>query len=305
MLRKLLLSASHNATLRRFAMRQGMRLGAARFVAGATLDDFVRAAKAANAAGIAVAAGYLGEGVGDAAGARRITQDFVDIVDRCAAENLRATVAFKLTHIGLDLGEDLAFENVRTIAARAAEYSNFVRMDMEESRYVDATLRIYRALRAAGVDNVGLVLQAALHRSMDDLRELLPLHPNVRLVKGAYLEPPGIATADPAEINRRFLALVELSLTEGRFTAIATHDSAIVDGTIAIAKQYGIKHDHWFEFQMLYGVREPLQRELAASGYPLRVAIPFGTDWYPYLMRRLAEKPSNVALIARSLLSRG
>jgi proline dehydrogenase len=297
-LRGPILAASRNPALRAFAVRHGMRFGAARFVAGTTLDDFVAVARAQNVLGRRVAAGYLGEGVTEAADADRIASDFVEIVDRIRAERLDATVAVKLSHLGLDVAEERALANVRAVVAHAAGTGTFVRIDMEESRRVPATLRIYRALRGAGYDNVGLVLQAALRRSAADLDELGTIGANVRLVKGAYREPAAVAYTSRADIDRNYAALIERALSTLPFTAVATHDGAIVEGTIAAAR--GQAAAGRFEFQTLLGVRTELVAELVRRGYPVRVSVPFGADWYPYLMRRMAENPANLALILRN-----
>jgi len=186
------------------------------------------------------------------------------------------------------------------VAARAAEHGNFVRVDMEQSAHTDATLAIYRELRARGIDNIGAVLQAYLYRSEADLRALLPLQPSLRIVKGAYLEPPAIAFARKTDVDRNYVQLLELCLREGRFTAIATHDDTIIAHAIEFIRREAIARER-FEFQMLYGVRPRLQAELVRRGYGLRVAVPFGSAWFPYFMRRLAERPANVLFMLRSM----
>jgi proline dehydrogenase len=295
-----ILAASRSRALRTFASRQGMRFGAARFVAGTTLDDFVAAARIENGRGRRVAAGYLGEGVRDSAGAQRIARDFAEILDRIAAEALDANVALKLTHLGLDADAANAERHVREVVAHAAHAGNFIRIDMEESQRVEGTLELYRRLRGAGLHNVGVVLQAYLYRSAADLRALAPLAPNVRLVKGAYLEPPAVAFATKREIDRNYLALIQAALLDIPFTAIATHDDEIIEETIVFARRHNRRPEGGFEFQMLLGVRSSLQSRLVERGYPVRVSVPFGSDWYPYLMRRMAENPANLALILRN-----
>jgi len=297
-LRGAILAASRSPALRAFAVRHGMRFGAARFVAGTTVDDFVAVARVQNELGRRVAAGYLGEGVTDAADADRVASDFAAIVDRIRVERLDATVAVKLSHLGLDVAEERALANVRAVVAHAAASGTFVRIDMEEAHRVAATLRIYRALRGAGYDNVGVVLQAALRRSAADLDELATLGANVRLVKVAYRERAAIAYTSRPEIDRNYGALIERALCTLPFTAIATHDAAIVEGTIAAARAPGASGR--FEFQALLGVRTELVADLVRRGYPVRVSVPFGADWYPYLMRRMAENPANLALILRN-----
>lgn len=277
-----------------------MRFGAARFVAGTTLDDFVSAARRVNERGRHVAGAYLGEGVRDANDARRVAAEFGAILERIAAERLDANLALKLTHVGLDVDGAEAERNVREIVALAARQGTFVRIDMEESERVSPTLDLYRRLRSTGFDNAGVVLQAYLYRSAGDLLALAPLAPNVRLVKGAYLEPPTVAFATKREIDRNYLDLIRRALLSIPFTAIATHDDEIIEETIVFARRHNLQSDGRFEFQMLLGVREPLQARLVLRGYPVRVSVPFGADWYPYLMRRMAENPANLALILRN-----
>ncbi len=225
------------------------------------------------------------------------------ILDRLAAEKLRANVALKLTHLGLTVDEEVAFENVQRLVAHAGGLGLFIRIDMEQSEYVEPTLRTYERLRAAGHDNVGVVLQAYLYRSPDDLKRLLPLAPNVRIVKGAYLEPPEIAHPEKKDVDAAYLQLVETGLRGGAYVAVATHDEKIIQHVLAFAKREGIGRDR-FELQMLYGVRPALQRSLVARGYKVLVATPFGPDWYPYLLRRLAERPANLLFFLRNLVRR-
>jgi len=232
-----------------------------------------------------------------------VVDAYRDVLDRIAAEGLKTNVALKLTHLGLDLDEQLAYENVAALVEQAAALGNFVRIDMEESRWVDATLRVYRRLREAGHDNTGTVLQAYLYRTEADLESLLDLKPNLRFVKGAYLEPADVAYPDKADVDAAFGRLVERSLAEGGFTAVATHDQAIVEYAIAFAEQESIPRDR-FQFQMLYGVRPQLQLELVERGFAVLVATPFGPDWYRYLMRRLAERPANTFFFVKNLVRR-
>jgi proline dehydrogenase len=276
-----------------------MRLGGSRFVAGETMDDAVRALRGLNEKGLAANTTLLGEAVRDEAEARAVTDEYVVLVDRLASEGLRANVALKLTHLGLELGEDVAFENLRRILERG----QFVRIDMEQSAFVDATLRIYRRLRETGFDNVGTVLQAYLYRTEADLESLLPLRPNLRLVKGAYLEPAAIAYPKKSDVDANYVRLLERMLRAGGYTAIATHDDAIIEHAIRFGEEHAIPRTE-FEFQMLYGVRPQLQLELARRGYTVLVATPYGPEWYPYLMRRLGERPANALFLLRNLVKR-
>ena len=213
----------------------------------------------------------------------------------------RRRLALKLTHLGLDLGEGVALRNVTRIVERAATHGNFIRLDMEESARVDVTISIYQQLRAAGHDNVGTVLQSYLYRTPGDLEALLPLAPNLRLVKGAYLEPADIAFPKKPDVDAAYISLVERMLERCSFTAVATHDERIIQHVIDFTARKGIGKDR-FEFQMLYGIRPQRQVELVQAGYGCLIATPHGPDWYYYLMRRLAERPANVLFFAKNLI---
>jgi proline dehydrogenase len=302
-LRTAILASSESPRVRRFADRHGLRLGASRFVAGEDLDACVAVLRGLNERGLHANTTLLGEDVLDEAEARAVADEYLTIVGRLHDEELRANVALKLTHLGLDVDEELAYENVERVVGRAAELGTFVRIDMEYSALVDPTLRTYRRLRAAGLDNVGTVLQSYLYRTPDDLESLLPLAPNLRLVKGAYLEPASVAYPKKADVDAAYLRLVERSLGADGYTAIATHDERMIDHALAFAEREGIGRDR-FELQMLYGVRPQLQLDLAARGYKVLVATPFGPAWFPFFTRRLAERPANLLFVARNLFAR-
>jgi len=299
--RAAILSATHNRVVASGVRRYGMRLGAARFVAGETLDEAVPVLRGLNQQGLRTNTTLLGEGVRDAATASAAAATYCQVLDRIAREGLQTNIALKLTHLGLDLGEDVAYGNVTQVVAHAAGVGNFIRLDMEESARVDPTLRIYRRLRADGHDNVGAVLQAMLYRTAQDLEDLLPLQPNLRLVKGAYLEPASVAYPKKADVDRNYIRIAERALPSAGYTAIATHDERIIAHVIAFTQAQGIGPDR-FEFQMLYGIRPQLQLDLVRRGYRVLVATPYGTEWYFYLMRRLAERPANVLFLMRNLL---
>jgi proline dehydrogenase len=277
-----------------------MRLGAARFVAGETLDECVAVLRRLNDAGLHANTTLLGEATPDAEGAAAVVAEYERIIDRLVAEDLRANVALKLTHLGLSFDEDLGYENVVRLVERAERIGAFIRIDMEQSELVEATLRTYERLRNAGHDGVGTVLQSYLYRTPGDLDRLLPLEPNLRIVKGAYLEPAEIAYPDKRDVDAAYVALVERGLEGGAYIAVATHDETIIRHVRAFAEREGIGRDR-FEFQMLYGVRPALQRSIAAEGYKVLVATPFGPDWYPYLTRRLAERPANLGFLLRNV----
>ena len=301
--RTAILRAADSERLQRLVQGHGMRLGAARFVAGETLDQCVAVLRELNNAGLYANTTLLGEAIGDAAGVEAVVEEYETIIARLVAEGLRANVALKLTHLGLSLDEELAYANLERLVSLAERLCTFVRIDMEQSSYVEATLRIYERLRTGGHEAVGTVLQSYLYRTPADLELLLPLEPNLRIVKGAYLEPAEIAFPEKRDVDRAYLELVERGLRGGAYVAVATHDEGIIRSVQEFAEREGIGRDR-FEFQMLYGVRPAIQRSIAAAGYKVLVATPFGPDWYPYLMRRLAERPANLGFFARSLVHR-
>jgi proline dehydrogenase len=302
-LRTAILAAARSSFVRRVVDRYGMRLGAARFVAGETLDECVAVLRRLNERGLAANTTLLGEELDNVAEAGAVADDYVAILDRIHREELRVNVALKLTHLGLDVDEGLAEANLRRVVEHAAERGNFVRIDMEYSSVVDATLGIYRRLRESGLDNVGAVLQSYLYRSEQDLEELLPLRPNLRLVKGAYLEPASVAYPRKEDVDASYVRLLERSLAGEGYTAVATHDERLIEHAIRFASDAGVGR-HRFEFQMLYGVRPQLQLDLAGRGYKVLVATPYGPEWFPFFMRRLAERPANLLFLLRNVVRR-
>ena len=299
LLRSAILAAADSQRIGRFVGRYWMRLGAARFVAGETLDDAVVTLRRLNEQGLLTNTTLLGEGVENREATGRVVDAYEEVLRRIADEDLQTNVAVKLTHLGVLIEEELAYENLERLVAEAARLGNFIRIDMEDSPLVDVTLRIYRRLREAGHDNVGTVLQAYLYRSQNDLESLLPLKPNLRIVKGAYREPAEIAYPRKADVDAAYASLVERSIAEGGFTAVATHDERLIEHAIGLGAG-----PERFELQMLYGVRPQLQRELVRRGQRVLVATPYGPDWYPYLMRRLAERPANLMFFAKSAMRR-
>ena len=294
-MRSAILAAADSPQVQRFVRKHGMRLGAGRFVAGETLDECLLVLRSLTDRGFAANTTLLGEGVRDEAETKAVVAAYEEVIARL--DGMRANVALKLTHLGLELDEELAYENVKRLLGRGS----FIRIDMEQSQFVDATLRIYRRLHGEGLDNVGTVLQAYLYRSEDDLAGLLPLQPNLRIVKGAYLEPAEVAYPEKADVDAAYLRMVETSLAGSGYTAVATHDERMIEHAIRFANANGIGLDR-FQFQMLYGVRPRLQQELLARGYSVLVATPYGPEWYPYLMRRLGERPANLLFFVRNLL---
>ena len=313
-LRQGILAAVESRRLNDLMTKHGMRLGAGRFVAGVTLDACIATLKRLNAKGMRVNTTILGEGVASAAEAERVTDAYVDVLSRVASERIDGNVALKLTHLGLAIDEDLALANMNRLAAHAADQGLFIRIDMEESHWTDATLDIYRRLREVGHGSVGTVLQSYLRRTKDDLERLLSAGPpespgdatgqgpNLRIVKGAYLESAELAFPDKADVDWVYVSLVERMLQAGSFVAVATHDEKIIEHVISFAEQHKIQPAGRFEFQMIYGVRPRLQEDLVARGYPVLIATPYGPEWYPYFMRRLAEHPANVGFLLKSLV---
>jgi proline dehydrogenase len=296
-MRKGILAAADSRRVQSLVRRHGMRLGAARFVAGETLDECIAALRRLNDQGLYANTTLLGEGVLEPGETERVVTAYEEVLDRIAAEELRANVALKLTHLGLDIDEELAHANM----ARLLGKGSFIRIDMEQFQYVDATLRIYRRLREEGFDNVGTVLQAYLYRTPADLDALLPLSPNLRLVKGAYLEPADVAYPRKADVDAEYARLAERMLSGTGHVAIATHDEKLIDHMIEYTEANGIPRER-LEFQMLYGVRPQLQLDLVRRGYKVLVATPYGPEWYPYLMRRLGERPANLLFFVKNTL---
>ena len=277
-----------------------------RFIAGTTIEDALRVAENLNRQGIAVTLDSLGESVTSEAEARKAAEVYDDLLGAIAARNLDATVSLKLTQMGLKIGidqsADLAESITGHLAERASTFGAFVRVDMEDSRLTGITLDVVRRIhaRAPTCGAIGAVIQAYLYRSQADVAQLLAEGIRIRLCKGAYDETPEVACPRKAEVDQNYLKLSRLLLDSSAFHALATHDPAMINAAKAYAASRGIGRDH-FEFQMLYGVRRDLQQSLVREGYKVRVYVPFGTAWYPYFMRRLAERPANVLFLARNL----
>ena len=299
-LRAFFLFLSNRRWVANIVLRLGLaRRMAFRFVAGTTLDDAVEAVRALNAGGARATLDVLGEAVTDRAMAEGAARVYVTTIERIAAEGLDANVSLKLTQMGLDLGVDACLEVMQPVVEAGDRLGVFVRIDMESSAHTDRTLEAVRRLRTAGHD-VGPVLQAYLHRSMDDVRPFAADRVRTRICKGAYAEPAEIAWQARDDINRSFVALCTLLLEADAEPAVATHDPDMLEAVKRVVAERAIPLDR-FEFQLLYGIRRDLQEQLLDDGYRLRVYVPYGTEWYPYFMRRLAERPANVAFLVRSL----
>jgi len=306
MLRTFFVRLSENPSLRRFAERSSLgRRVSGRFVAGTEIADAVRATQAVNRAGMSVTIDNLGENVTNPDEARLSAQLYHQILDAIAANKLNANISLKLTHMGLDVDEKLARDIVSGLVAKAASMRppGFVRVDMEGSPYTQRTLDFVHELHRMpeNENSVGTVIQSYLKRSEGDIEKLLSERIRIRLCKGAYKESADIAFAAKFDVDANYVKLMKILMTSGIYHGLATHDENIIKQAQAFATSEKLSRES-FEFQMLYGIRRDLQRRLVREGWRLRIYIPFGTEWYPYFMRRLGERPANVVFIARNLL---
>jgi len=299
-MRSMLLTLSRRRSLGRLATSvRFTRPLVQRFVAGETIAEALAAVAVLQTRGFATTVDVLGESVSTPEAARTAAGRYLSVLDGLAAQGLERNVSLKLTQMGLDLGEQVCLDTVRPIVEHARSAGAFVRVDMEDHTKTGATLAVLRSLRNLH-PGTGVVIQAALLRSPSDVEALIAEGCSVRLCKGAYKEPASVAYADKADVDANYARLMERLLVAGTMTALATHDDALVDRAIAIATAEGISSDR-FEFQMLFGVRRDLQERLVREGYRVRVYVPFGAEWYPYFMRRLAERPANVSFMLRSV----
>ena len=305
MLRAFFISLSESRSLRAFAERSrfGQSLSG-RFVAGIRLEDALRVTRNLNAAGLSVSIDNLGENVSNREEASHSAELYRQLLEQISRQKLNANISLKLTHMGLDLEAELARNNVRSLVSQAASLQpqNFVRVDMEGSPYTQRTLDLVSELHSSPEHRgcVGAVIQSYLRRSQADVEKLLSEGIRIRLCKGAYQEPEEIAFQDKAEVDANYIRLMKLLLKSGVYHGLATHDEKMINETKSFASREQIPRDA-FEFQMLYGIRRDLQKSLVREGWRMRVYVPFGTEWYPYLMRRLAERPANALFIARNL----
>jgi proline dehydrogenase len=277
---------------------------ASRFVAGETLDSAIDAVRRLGKTGTRASLDLLGESVTEREEAVRARDEVIDTLDRIAETGVDANVSVKLTQMGLDLDYDWCARNVRELLTHAKQLGIFVRLDMESSHHTERTLRLFQELHGEFGDTTGVVVQSYLRQSADDVAKLIAMGARVRLCKGAYAEPAEIAFQRRHEVSASFVELLEQLLTDGNYPAIATHDDPLIEHALRFVRTRNLSPDQ-FEFQMLYGVRRDLQGKLRRDGFNVRVYVPFGTHWYPYLMRRLAERPANVAFMAMSLLKEG
>lgn len=303
MLRSTLLWLSERRTLFELVKRNGFsRKFARRFVAGEKLDEAIQVVRELNSKNISASLDLLGESVSDEQEAGRARDEVIETLNRIGETGVNANVSVKLTQMGLDLSEDVCAVNMRKVLERARELNIFVRLDMEGSPYTEKTLRLFsERLHPEFGDLTGVVIQSYMRRASADVEKLIEMRGRVRLCKGAYAEPPDIAFQSRQEVSDSFASLMKRLVSAGNYPGIATHDEELIKRTIEYAKEEDISPDR-FEFQMLYGVRRDLHESLRNDGFNMRVYVPFGTQWYPYLMRRLAERPANLAFITMSVL---
>ncbi|UCC25078.1 MAG: proline dehydrogenase family protein [Gemmatimonadales bacterium] len=301
MLRNSLIFLSQSTAARAVVTKTPLRAMSRRFVPGETVEDLVGAVREANRDGLSATGNYLGESVHDEPNARRAADIYMNVLDRIHEEALDANISLKFTQLGQDISETFLAKNLGRVLDRADETDTFIRFDMEGSDYTQRTLDAFEKLWAQGRRNIGVVLQSYLRRSAGDVARMNELGARVRLCKGAYAEPESAAFQLREEVDASFVELMKTLLAEGNYPGIATHDDRMIDATVAFAQEEGIGPEK-FEFQMLHGVRRDLQTQLVRDGYNVRAYVPFGEHWYPYLMRRLAERPANMLFFAGSMV---
>ena len=300
--RSALIYLSRQEGLKDFAARfQLFKKLTTRFVAGETIDEAVGFIRELNADGCSASFDHLNESVANPAEAEQEVAEYLQILSRIDETGINSNVSIKLTQFGLELDPELAYKNARAVVADGARRGNFVRVDMEASSVTQVTIDIFKRLRAEfELNDVGIVLQSYLRRTYADAQELVKLPARIRICKGAYNEPPEVAFPDKKDVDENYVRVMQLLLSSGIYHGIATHDPKMIEATIDFSKKEGIPKEA-FEFQMLYGVRRDLQRQLAQDGYNMRVYVPYGKHWYPYFMRRLAERPANIWFVLKNL----
>src|ERR671926_1430558 len=300
--RDALLWLSQREGLKDFATRFGFfKKLTTRFVAGDSIDEVIPFIRQLNSENCTASFDHLNESVGSAAEADQEVAEYLNILAKIDESHIRSNVSIKLTQFGLGLDPELAYKNARQIVVEAQSRGNFVRVDMEDSAVTQVTIDIFKRLRAEfGLNDVGIVLQSYLYRTYADAQELVKLPARIRICKGAYSEPPEVAFPDKKDVDANYIKVMQLLLASGIYHGIATHDPKMIDATIDFAKREGIGKEK-YEFQMLYGIRRDLQRQLARDGYNVRIYVPYGKHWYPYFMRRLAERPANIWFILKNM----
>ncbi len=291
-----------NKAATKMAKKYGLRFGAGRFVAGASLQSSIDVIRKLNAEDLYVTIDHLGEFVDNEQEAKEMTDHCIEAVKGIAENNLNSQLSLKLTSLGLDISRELVLSNMKRLLAAAEEYDVFITIDMEDEARCQATIDILKELRSE-YENIGTVLQAYLYRTVADIQDLDSYNPNLRLVKGAYKESPSVAFPEKKDVDENFKKIIKMHLLNGNYTAVATHDDNIISYTKELVKEHNIPNDQ-FEFQMLFGIRVERQRQLRDEGYKMRVYVPYGNDWYGYFMRRLAERPANVAFVLKGVFGK-
>lgn len=299
LLRNFFLFLAKNKAVTKLAKKYGLKFGAGRFVAGVSIQSAVKKISELNQEGFLVTVDHLGEFVDSEKEANEMADHCIATIEAIAKDNLQSQLSLKMTSMGLDIDEQLVLNNMRRILDTAKKYDIFVTIDMEDFERCQKTLDIFRLLRSE-YDNVGTVIQAYLYRAEKDIDDMKDLSPNLRLVKGAYKESPEVAFPEKKDVDENYKKLIKQHLLNGNYTAIATHDDAIIDYTKQLVKEHGISND-LFEFQMLYGIKVERQKQIIDEGYKMRIYVPYGIDWYGYFMRRLAERPANVGFVLKGV----
>lgn len=302
LMRKFFLFLSNNKFFTKLAKKYGFKMFASRFVAGETVEEAADAIRELNHKNMTVTLDHLGEFVNDEQEARDRTDECVRAIETIANQKLDSQLSLKMTSMGLDISKELVMENMRKILEAGKKHDVFVTIDMEDYERCQLTLDIFEELKQE-YDGLGTVLQAYLYRTVEDLENLDKYNPNLRLVKGAYKESPKVAYPDKKDVDENFKKIIKMHLLNGNYTAVATHDDAMIDYTKELVNEHGISNDQ-FEFQMLYGIRQELQEKLVKEGYTMRVYVPYGNDWFGYNMRRLAERPANVAFVLKGIFKK-
>ena len=301
-MRDFFLFLSKNKAMTKVAKKYGLQFGASRFVAGEEIEQAVEVIKKLNKEGLAVTIDFLGEFVDNEEEANFMTDNSIEAVRAIGREELNSQLSLKMTSLGLDISDEIVMGNMRRILDAAHEEEVFVTIDMEDYTRCGKTLEIFKKLKSE-YEDIGTVIQSYLYRTEKDIDDLNEISPNLRLVKGAYKESPEVAYPNKEDVNRNLKKIIRIHLLNGNYAAIASHDEEIINFTKNLSAEYSIPYTQ-FEFQMLFGVREELQRQLVAEGYKMRVYMPYGSDWYGYFMRRLAERPANVAFVAKGILKK-
>ncbi|MCA1061192.1 proline dehydrogenase [Rossellomorea aquimaris] len=301
-MRNFFLFLSKNKPMTKLAKKYGLRFGAGRFVAGSSILQAVEVIRELNSQNLVVTIDYLGEFVDNEREANEMALECVEAIRAIGRENLKSQLSLKMTSMGLDISEEVVMKNMRMILEEATKQNVFVTIDMEDYSRCGKTIDIFTRLKSE-YDNIGTVIQAYLYRTEKDIDDLNAYSPNLRLVKGAYKESPEVAFPEKKDVDDNFKKIIKTHLLNGNYTAIATHDDEMIEYTKRLVEEYKIPRDQ-FEFQMLFGIRVERQHELVKEGYKMRVYVPYGTDWYGYFMRRLAERPANVAFVLKGVMKK-